>query len=331
MNEMKILWLASWYPNPVDPFDGDFIQRHARALAKFTPVTVIYVAQLGVDFNVKNDKIIEREEEGVKEKIVFFRYKKTGLHLFDKFLYNLKYYRIYKKIIQQYFIEAEKPDIVHVHVPMKAGIIARWIFKKWNVPYIVSEQSSLYDRTAQGNFFTRKFLHRATTGKIFKDAVAVTNVSDTVGNLLKKTFDLSVVRVIHNTVNTEFFNYQEGSPSRFRFIHVSTLSPQKNVEGMLKVVSRLAKQRQDFEFVLVGPLNENVKEIIDKYGLEGTVICTGEISYPEVAHQMQNASALVFFSHHENFPCVIPEALCCGLPCIAKSNGSSLPSSLKSL
>jgi glycosyltransferase involved in cell wall biosynthesis len=204
---------------------------------------------------------------------------------------------------------------------MKAGVIARWIFKKWGIPYIVSEQSSLYDRTAQGNFFTRDFLHKTTVKKIFRNSVAVTNVSEAVGNILKKTFDLSEVRVIHNTVNTDFFNYKERPSSRFRFIHVSTLKPQKNVEGMLKGVSQLAKHRQDFEFVLVGPLNENVKGIIEKYGLEGIVICTSEISYPDVAHQMQNASALVLFSHHENFPCVIPEALCCGLPCIVSNVG----------
>ena len=35
-----ILWLPSWYPNKLDPFDGDFIQRHAVAVSAFVPVHV---------------------------------------------------------------------------------------------------------------------------------------------------------------------------------------------------------------------------------------------------------------------------------------------------
>ena len=333
---MKILWLASWYPNPLFPYDGDFILRHARALAALTPVTVIYVAQWGVDLNVKKNEIIERENESVKEKIIFFRYRKTGFRWIDKFIYNLKFYSTYKKVIYQHFDKVGKPDIVHVHVPMKAGVIARWIFRKWGISYIVSEHSSLYDRAAPENFFTRSHLHRTTVKKIFNNASSVTNVSAAVGELLKKIFGLPEISVIHNTVDTNFFKYNGASPARFRFIHVSTLSFQKNIEGMLNVVSLLAKQRQDFEFVLVGPVSDQIQNLIVQNELQSVVKCTGEISYPKVATQMQHASALVLFSRYENFPCVLIEALCCGLPCIStnvggiseaidKSNGVLIP------
>ena len=41
----KILWLTSWYPNRMDEFDGDFIQRHAKAVALFCRVHVIFVVK----------------------------------------------------------------------------------------------------------------------------------------------------------------------------------------------------------------------------------------------------------------------------------------------
>ena len=50
---------------------------------------------------------------------------------------------------------------------------------------------------------------------------------------------------------------------------------------------------------------------------------TGEIPYREVARQMQQASAFVLFSRYENFPCVVVEALCCGLPVIAADTGGT--------
>ena len=318
---MKILWLCSWYPNPVHPYDGDFIQRHARAVAAYMPVTVIYVSQLGEGINVSKQNQLEKTSSSVKERIIFFRYKKTGFKWLDKFLYNYRYYYAYKKTIKQYFSEEGKPDLVHVHIPMKAGVIARWIKKKWGIPYILSEQSSFYDKSAPGNHFTRSYIHQKAVEKIFRDAIAITNVSATVGKTLKQLFGLPSIRTIHNTVDTIFFHYNNAAPSRFRFIHVSTLTHQKNVDGILRAVARLAKARNDFDFILVGPLNREIEKIIENEFLRTVVSTTGEIAYPEVAKQMQEASALVLFSRHENFPCVVIEALCCGLPCIAARVG----------
>ena len=318
---MKILWLCSWYPNPVHPYDGDFIQRHARSVAAYMPVTVIYVSQLGEGINVSKQNLLENTSESLTEKIIFFRYQKTGFKWLDKFLYNYRYYKTYKKAIKQYFSEKGKPDLVHVHIPMKAGVIARWIKMKWRIPYILSEQSSFYDKSAPGNHFTRSFIHQNTVEKTFREAIVVTNVSAFVGKTLKQLFGLPSVRTIHNTVNTILFHYKNGAPSRFRFIHVSTLTHQKNVGGMLRAVARLAKERNDFDFILVGPLNPEVEKIIESESLQTIVSATGEIAYPEVAKQMQSASALVLFSRHENFPCVVIEALCCGLPCIAARVG----------
>ena len=40
-----------------------------------------------------------------------------------------------------------------------------------------------------------------------------------------------------------------------------------------------------------------------------------------VATTMQAADALILFSKHENFPCVIIEALCCGVPVLSSNVG----------
>ena len=76
---MKALWLCSWYPNSFNPNDGDFVQRHAFATAKFLPVTVFYVGQYGENADTNEDKIVESERNGVKEKIIFFKFKKKTM------------------------------------------------------------------------------------------------------------------------------------------------------------------------------------------------------------------------------------------------------------
>lgn len=318
---MKVLWLASWYPNQISPYEGDFIQRHAKAVTAYSKVTVFYLSQAGETLNIHNAQFIEQEKDNVIEKIIFFKFKKTGVKWFDKMRYNILYYKTYKKLITEYFKTNGRPDIVHVHVPMKAGMIALWMKRRWRIPYIVSEQSSLYNRFSPGNFHQRGFVYRHNVKKVFNKAKAVTNVSAVVGDKLRTLFDLADVKVIHNTVNTFLFNYQKHTPHKFRFIHVSTLTHQKNVEGILNAVKGLSKLRQDFELVIVGPIGPELIKMIATLNVTSLVVYTGEISYPEVASQMQNASAFVLFSRHENFPCVIVEALCCGLPCIATNVG----------
>src|SRR5206468_9920728 len=55
--------------------------------------------------------------------------------------------------------------------------------------------------------------------------------------------------------------------------------------------------------------------------LQSKIKFIGEIDYEDVAKQMQQADAFIMFSKHENFPCVIIEALCCGLPVVASNVG----------
>jgi glycosyltransferase involved in cell wall biosynthesis len=47
----------------------------------------------------------------------------------------------------------------------------------------------------------------------------------------------------------------------------------------------------------------------------------GEISWEGVAHKMESSHALMLFSNYENLPCVIVEALACGLPVISTRVG----------
>lgn len=318
----KILWLCSWYPHPGDPYEGDFIQRHAKALSVYAPVTVFYVSQEGSNKDINEDKIIEQETDGISERIIFFRFKRTGVKIIDKLVYNFRYYRGYKKTLQNYILKEGKPTIVHTHVPMKAGMMGRWLKKRWGIPYIVSEHSSHYNGKTDDDFSAKGFFHRYNVKQVFRNAIAVTNVSAVIAGKLKALFGINDVRIIHNTVDTRSFYYRDSGISKFRFIHVSTLAAyQKNIDGMLSSFSQLANQRSDFEWVIVGPASAELKEKVMQSGVSSLVNFTGEISYPEVAKQMQQASALVLFSRYENFPCVMIEALCCGLPVIAADTG----------
>jgi glycosyltransferase involved in cell wall biosynthesis len=100
--------------------------------------------------------------------------------------------------------------------------------------------------------------------------------------------------------------------------------PLKNVGGILLAFEKLVKIKkiEDVEIVFVGNKDrEYVKLALELGLLNKNAFFKGEISYEEVAQEMKKAHCFILNSMIENSPCVIGEALCCGLPVIATSVG----------
>ncbi len=73
---------------------------------------------------------------------------------------------------------------------------------------------------------------------------------------------------------------------------------------------------------MVGPYPDEVLVYAQNLGLDkAKVIFTGAVKYEQVAAWLQQSQALVLFSRYENLPCVILEALCCGVPVISTNVG----------
>lgn len=323
MQEKEILWLASWYPNEKNPVVGDFIQRHALAVSKFRKLTVIYMDQWGWHETSNTDKTDIQINGNLTEIRRYLPFTKTGFRLADRIVYNLKYFLEYRRLLQKYFTENGYPRLIHVHVPMKAGKLALWAKRKWGIPYIISEQASTYIESAPDSFEKRSRYYQNSVRKIFKGAVAVTNVSKSVAGIIEKKMGIDPVHVIHNTVAEGLFFYIPPMKKKFRFIHVSTMHEQKNIAGLLDTFKTLSSRRKDWELRLVGPVSRELKIRLETLKNDFDLSYSGEIPYRQVAHEMQQASAFVLFSNHENFPCVIVEALACGLPVITSDAGGA--------
>lgn len=317
LDHYPVIWLASWYPSSTYPTNGDFIQRHAQAVDK--PLLVIHTVHSP---DITDPYVFEVRKNGmITEIILYFRQPSEGGNILNRLQYHWRYLKYTKFLLRNVIARCGKPALIHVHVPMKMGLLATWAKRKWDIPYMVSEQSSKYVGDSTDHFSRRTARHKAQVARIFRGAIAVTNVSGTVGRLLEELFSLRHVNVIYNLADSREFYYRPKPPSPvFHFIHVSTLTKQKNIEGMLRVFSRIYLDRQDFSLKLVGGETGVPARAFDDYPW---LSCTGVLPHERVAPEMQNADALVMFSRDENFPCVIAEALCCGLPVITSNAGGS--------
>ena len=94
---MRVLWLASWYPNRTNPFIGDFIERHAKAVAKNIK-TLVIIAVIKDEAMKHNQLEIEKiQEDNITVYRAYYGKSQWG-GLVEKLLSFRKYVSIQKKI-----------------------------------------------------------------------------------------------------------------------------------------------------------------------------------------------------------------------------------------
>ena len=268
------------------------------------------------------ESIVEKKEEG--ELIVFKAYygRSSRFGLLEKLLSFNKYRQFQKSVFHSIVQEYGEPQLVHVHVAMKAGLLAWHLFKKNKIPYLLSEHWTGYYKASAPNYYAASPWMKHWIKKIIRNASLLVTVSDQLGRTIQQNITPVKYEVIHNTVDTSHFNYQAFSPPVFRFIHPSYLNYQKNPEGMIEAAAHLSGKGYVFELHLIGNRDEKLEALAKSKGLlNKCVFIKPAVSYMEVAIQMKQSSALLMFSRFENLPCVILEALCCGLPVISSQVG----------
>jgi glycosyltransferase involved in cell wall biosynthesis len=315
---MKLLWLASWYPNTLAPLSGDFLKRHAEAVSIYEDVHVIYVMRDPYGEITKDICINEISEQRLKETIVYYYIRPFPIPIIDKFFSEIKYRRLFKQHVIKSLFE-RKADLTHVQIGMKAGTIARWIKKKYRIPYVVSEQWTGLLPEADDNLNVRPFYWRNAYKKIMEDAISTSAVSNYLADAIKKKFSVAECVVIPNVVNKKIFFPQQNKKRSHqkKFLHVSTLTAFKNPELILQAFAIVLKTYSDAELTIVGPAKESMLHWIKKNDLINNILFHQEMSQPMLSDLMRESDALILYSKFETFGCVVIEANACGLPVIA--------------
>lgn len=312
----KILWLVSWYPNKYDPFDGDFIQRHARAAALYDDIHVLFVLQQEAQTEMEEWM---HQKEGLTEQLVYLP-KQRGFS--GKLINHLQWQRVYQQKLA-HLIRQWRPQWIHVQVPWKAGLMALWAKRKVGLPYLVTEHWGIYNNVAADNINRRSLLFRFYVKKIFYQAAGFVSVSRFLAEGVRQALLPKAFTLIPNVVDTSLFTPGKEKNERFTFLHVSNMVALKNVEGLLHAFQIFLQTTGiTAQLVLIGNRNNDYPLLAQKMNFAaGAVVFKGEIAYAAVAKEMQRAHVFVLNSNIENSPCVIGEALCSGLPVIATNVG----------
>ncbi|MEJ7912182.1 MAG: glycosyltransferase [Chitinophagaceae bacterium] len=316
MERKNILWLTSWYPNKEDLFDGDFIQRHARAAAIENNITVVFVKP-----SMLYNEIVHQGCEGVDEIIIYFPMAKGRLKQVQVLF---RWRKAFLHAVESYIKAKGLPHLVHVHIPWKAGLIALYLNKRYDLSFIVTEHWGIYNDYVKDNFDQRWGIIQRLTKKICRESLALISVSGYLGRAMQERGLTKSFSVIPNVVDNRVFYFLERSKGPvFTFVHVSNMEDLKNVAGIINAFHILLQSgARSARLVLVGKYTETLQQQAASLDLlESGIFFKGEISYADVAKEMQTGDCFVMNSHIENAPCVISEALCCGIPVVATNVG----------
>lgn len=304
-NKLHILFVSTWFPNRISGLNGDFVQRHAKAVSSLHKVSVLHV-----EGDKEIDKsIIEKHKtnKNYQEVIVFFpKSKYSIINFFRKF----RSYQLGKK-------EIGAIDLIHANVMyynLFWVLIQRLFHQK---KYVITEHSTeFYGKMSWFKRFFYKILG--------KYAAKILPVSRKLQEAMKNQGVKGDFEVIPNVVDTSLFKTKTESLNQVPiFLHVSMLlDSHKNITGQLNAVKILADKGYKFEFHIGGNGDLNpILEFIEKHQLQNYIKTFGTLTHQEVSQKMKEADAFILFSFKENQPCVIIESFAVGTPVIASDVG----------
>ncbi len=323
---IKVLNLVRWYPNKFDPMPGLFIQRHVESTSHYCQPGVVYTHQVengwDSDGTYKSDISMIN---GVPTAKIYYRASCIKLQPLRKLINIIRFFKANSRGIKVINDELEGIDIIHVHILTRLGLIALYHKITRRRPYVITEHWSRYlDLTGDFKGVFRKLMTRV----VVKNAASVTAVTENLANAMQMHgLRNKVYKILPNVVDDVFLsvkNLQKKS-RKTNFVHVSCFEDRsKNVSGLLRVIKELSLERDDFYFTFVGDGMdfESMREYERKLKIrEGMIYWKGLLEGHELVMEMTVADMLVIFSNYENFPVVINESLCLGVPVIATRVG----------
>jgi glycosyltransferase involved in cell wall biosynthesis len=224
------------------------------------------------------------------------------------------------KLAQRYIDENGRPDLVHAHCCLNAGVLALALHRRYGIPFVVTEHSAGPARP--------RWWERDLIGRVIKRARRCIAVSPYLAALLQNEYAGSSWEYLPNVLGEAFLSaagYLEtpGRDRAFVFLCVARLSPEKGHALLIGAFAQAFGGNPNVHLRLVGdgPALPSLEQLNAELGIAAQVEFVGALPAERVRAEMEAADAFVLASNAETFGVVMIEALACGLPVVSTASG----------
>jgi len=157
-------------------------------------------------------------------------------------------------------------------------------------------------------------------------------ISERGARILKKATNLArEVQIIHLGVNVPTSTPTRKDPKIFRIACVGNLIPIKNHLVLIEAMHLIASHEitVQLEIIGTGPLEEEIKKLVQEFNLAGSIIFRGQIDHAKLMKEyQQNLFQLVVLAsgtsksgQEEGIPISLMEAMSYGIPVVSTKTG----------
>lgn len=314
---MRLLIVPSWYPTDKKKNDGIFFKEQAEQIASRGVDVVVLHCSIGSPKKGRNPLIIKINKKNINNVTLItvnwsFLSKISRIRRFqEKFIYRVGYF-LYK-------CTYGRPDVVHSHSYLNAGLIMGELLRNENISHVVTEHRTHFGRglvsesnlVRVGREINRSFLTIAVSEPFRKLLVDLTKCRPD-----KITYVPNLVSPLFNALDT--------APKEDIIITtVCALTEKKGVDVLLKAFSLVHEEVRRVKLKIggAGPEFTRLANMRESLGLTEDVLFLGEMNRNEVADLMNETDLYVCSSYFETFGVAIVEALSCGVPVVATRCG----------
>jgi glycosyltransferase involved in cell wall biosynthesis len=227
----------------------------------------------------------------------------------------------YFQLVRDVRKEGFHPELIHANIVYPIGIIARLLSIRFKVPYIITEHWTCYHQEAYPRpSKLQQFLTRLVANK----ASIILPVSENLAHAMRKFGIRSEMNVVYNVIDTTVFvPGKQKERLGNKLIHVSSLDTvQKNPLLLFHAFAEICKWKPEIQLHIVSDGDFSLfKQEIKQLNIEQNTFFHGTLDANEIAALLQDSDLFVLTSRFENLPCVLIEAISCGVPIVSTNVG----------
>ncbi|VVB77917.1 Glycosyltransferase Gtf1 [uncultured archaeon] len=314
-NKLKILMLNYEFPplgGGASPVSYEIAKGYAKLGHQVDVVTMAY----------KDLPLFEKKDNINIYRVPCLRSKKEICHPWEQYTYI----RSAKKFLKEH-MKTHVYDINHTHFIIPTGVVALWLKKKYNLPYIITSHGS--DVLGYNNKRSFKYIYPLVKKQwktIVKEAKYVTTPSQFLQNKIKDLTKEGNFIVIPNGIDPKKFKPEK---KENRILIVARLFENKGVQDILDALkgldNELKKGNWKIDIVGEGPYRKFLENKVKENNLNNQVKFHGWLdnNSKELKSLYAKSKFFISASYFENMSIVLLEAVASGCTVIASNVGGN--------